>query len=110
MKLQAMPDHSIRTYHELADEDRSGLAAQVVGQKERVRARLQGVRHVLPVTSGKGGVGKSFLSACLAAALPGLGWKTGLLDADLNGASTRRILGVTPGGLETAGDAVRPVW
>ena len=90
------------TFHpEMTEDDRSGLAAQVLGQRERVRARLAGVRHLLPVTSGKGGVGKSFIAACLAAALADCDWKVGLLDADLNGASTRRLLGVRPGGLKT---------
>lgn len=108
MKLHAMSERTIRTYHELAEEDRSGMAVQVGEQRARVRARLTGVRHLVPVTSGKGGVGKSFVSACLAAALRALGHETGLLDADLNGASTRRLLGVPPGRLIMKEGAVVP--
>ena len=108
MKLHAMSEPTIRTYHELAEGDRSGMAVQVGEQRERVRARLAAVRHLLPVTSGKGGVGKSFVSACLAAALRTLGHTTGLLDADLNGASARRLLGVPPGQLVMKEGAVVP--
>lgn len=108
MKLHAMSERAIRTYHELAEDDRSGMAVQVAEQRERVRARLAGVRHLVPVTSGKGGVGKSFVSACLAAALRALGHQTGLLDADLNGASTRRLLGIPPGRLVMKEGAVVP--
>lgn len=105
-----MSERTIRTYHELAGDDRSGMAIQVGEQRERVRARLARVRHLVPVTSGKGGVGKSFVSACLAAALRALGHATGLLDADLNGASTRRLLGIPPGRLAmTEGAVVPPV-
>jgi len=103
-----MSERSIRTYHELAEEDRSGMAVQVGEQRDRVRARLAGVRHLVPVTSGKGGVGKSFVSACLSAALRALGHRTGLLDADLNGASTRRLLGIPPGQLVMREGAVVP--
>ena len=48
---------------------------------------LPGVKHVIAVASGKGGVGKSTLSASLALSLSGMGAKVGLLDADIYGPS-----------------------
>jgi ATP-binding protein involved in chromosome partitioning len=53
-----------------------------------------GVRHIVAVASGKGGVGKSTVSANLAAAFALTGLKTGLLDADIYGASQPRMMGV----------------
>src|SRR5699024_10134594 len=49
-------------------------------------------RHVLAVGSGKGGVGKSTLSANLAVALARMGRKVGLVDADIYGPSQPRLL------------------
>ena len=55
---------------------------------------LPGVRAVIAVASGKGGVGKSTLSVNLAVALAGMGLRTGLIDADIHGPSLARMLGV----------------
>ena len=54
------------------------------------------VRHIIAVASGKGGVGKSTVAANLAAAFVRLGKKTGLLDADIYGASQPRMMGLRP--------------
>jgi ATP-binding protein involved in chromosome partitioning len=53
------------------------------------------VKHVIAVASGKGGVGKSTVSANLALALAATGAKVGLMDADVYGPSIPTILGIT---------------
>ncbi|MEM9425604.1 MAG: Mrp/NBP35 family ATP-binding protein [Pseudomonadota bacterium] len=58
-------------------------------------AKLPGVKHVVAIASGKGGVGKSTVSANLAVALAARGLKVGLLDADVYGPSQPRMLGVS---------------
>src|SRR5215213_6318538 len=55
---------------------------------------LPGVKHVVAVASGKGGVGKSTVAANLALALQMHGRRVGLLDADIYGPSVPTMLGV----------------
>lgn len=57
------------------------------------RKALPGVAHVIAVGSGKGGVGKSTVSANLAAALAATGARVGLLDGDVYGPNLPRMLG-----------------
>src|SRR6058998_778863 len=83
---------NIRTYHELTEADRSGLADQIGAQRRRVADRLASVRRVVAVLSGKGGVGKSFVTAGLARALARSGRSTGVLDADFNGPTIPALL------------------
>ncbi|HXV36067.1 MAG TPA: P-loop NTPase [Myxococcota bacterium] len=73
-------------------------AAQLVEDVELVRARvaeqLADVERVAIAMSGKGGVGKSAVAVNLACALARRGRRVGLLDADLNGPSVSKMLGL----------------
>ncbi|MGC3980999.1 MAG: iron-sulfur cluster carrier protein ApbC [Steroidobacteraceae bacterium] len=56
---------------------------------------IQGIKNILVVASGKGGVGKSTTAANLALALASDGARVGLLDADIYGPSQARMMGLT---------------
>ena len=80
----------------MTPEERQALTTKLRGG---VRERSKGISldastRVLAVCSGKGGVGKSTLSASLATAFSRLGRRTGILDADVYGHSIPHILGI----------------
>lgn len=97
----------IRTYNEVGPAGES-VPEQVVAQRDRLARRLAAIRAVVAVASGKGGVGKSALTANLAAALASDGLRVGALDSDLNGPSLARMLGVAGSRLAIRDDGVEP--
>jgi Mrp family chromosome partitioning ATPase len=59
------------------------------------RLGRRGVRSIIAIISGKGGVGKSFVTSMLASELKRRGYEVGVLDADLTGPSIAKVLGVS---------------
>lgn len=72
-------------------------------------ARIDGVRHVIAVASGKGGVGKSTVAANLALALAADGSKVGILDCDLYGPSLALMFGATEKPLADDNNNILPI-
>ena len=97
-----------RTYGQVEHDTGSELLEQVLDQRDRLSARLERVGTIVAIASGKGGVGKSVVTANLAAALATRGHRVGVLDADLNGPSLARMLGVTHKSLEDGDEGVVP--
>src|ERR1044071_3131534 len=77
----------------LSDEEK-GTLQQTLGRKKLPQGALAKVKNVICVSSGKGGVGKSTMTANLAAALTAEGHPSGALDCDVYGYSIPRMLGV----------------
>jgi ATP-binding protein involved in chromosome partitioning len=77
--------------------------------RSRIRAGTAGIERTLAVMSGKGGVGKSAVAVNLAVALAQSGSRVGLLDADLNGPSVAKMLGLRGQPVRVSGAGIRPV-
>ena len=78
------------------------------GQATPAKLPIAGVKHLIAVGSGKGGVGKTTVSVNLAIALARLGYKTGLMDADVYGPNVPLMMGVNqpPGAV---GERIQPL-
>ena len=91
----------------------AGAATDGGGQGPKKAAQppleVKGVKHIVAVASGKGGVGKSTVSANLAVALAMRGLKVGLLDADVYGPSQPRMLGVSGRPSSPDGQTILPL-
>lgn len=88
-------DSAMKTYHDIEGDGGSDILGQVEAQQASVVASLGGVRHLLAVGSGKGGVGKSTVTMALAQAFRAAGRSVAILDADFNGPCQAHL-----GGLE----------
>lgn len=82
--------------------EKSGKTREDVEREEQEESKIEKakenpgshVKHVIAVMSGKGGVGKSYVTASLAVALNKKGYKVAILDADITGPSIPKMFGV----------------
>ena len=95
---------TVMTKHELDElraQIKSGMSTSTEAQGANSamppginRLEQKGIRNVVAIMSGKGGVGKSFVTGFLAVQLARLGYKVGILDADVTGPSIAKMFGL----------------
>lgn len=84
----------MKTYSDLRGDGGSQIVEQLVDLKQSIKRSLAGVRTIVGIGSGKGGVGKSTLTMQLALSLAHRGFNAAILDADFNGPSIARMAGL----------------
>ncbi len=85
-----------------------GPAAPAAGTPRQAAQSVPGVKHLIAVASGKGGVGKSTTAVNLALGFQALGLKAGIMDADIYGPSQPRLLGLK-GRPDVSGKTLKPM-
>jgi len=85
-------------FSSMTEEERQKLTKRLLAKyqssEEEDQPSTQFVKHIVCIASGKGGVGKSTVTVNLAAILADMGYKVGVLDADVYGFSIPRMMGV----------------
>jgi len=76
---------------------------------DKIKKNIANIKHVITVLSGKGGVGKSTVSANLALALSKQGYQTGLLDSDFHGPTIPTLLGMEDASITQTIEGLQPV-
>ena len=98
----------MKTYTQLPGDAGSNIIGQVNDQHTRLKKRLSFIEHTVAIMSGKGGVGKSAITANLATALTQMGCSVGVVDADINGPTIAKMMGVRNATLEYTASGVIP--
>ncbi|MGE5593254.1 MAG: Mrp/NBP35 family ATP-binding protein [Betaproteobacteria bacterium] len=91
---QAAADGTCPLQHEKAQGDKVNPDKAKSAIEKLPQSQFNDIRHVVAVMSGKGGVGKSSVTALLATAFAREGYKAGVLDADITGPSIPRMFGI----------------
>ena len=88
---------------------RQAAASAQAGAGAKPVQAVPGVKHIIAVASGKGGVGKSTIAVNLALGLQAIGLKVGIVDADIYGPSQPRLLGISGKPQVANGKVIKPM-
>jgi len=94
---------------ETRDQMQKQSQEKLLEEHKLISEKLRKIRYVVVIMSGKGGVGKTTVSINLASALALNGLQVGVLDADLHGPNTAKMLGIEQGGPKVTENGILPM-
>jgi Mrp family chromosome partitioning ATPase len=95
-----------KRFNIMADQSRT---EEMREQEERLKSNLSRIKNTVIVLSGKGGVGKTTFAVNLAYGLSENHYKVGLIDADIHGPNTAKMLGIEDEKLYSNGKMIEPI-
>jgi ATP-binding protein involved in chromosome partitioning len=102
-KSQSNDEKEARTQMQKQAQERLSEENKIISEK------MKKVRYVVVILSGKGGVGKTTVSINLATALALNGLRVGVLDADIHGPNTAKMLGINQSGPSVTENGILPM-
>lgn len=106
LKLEGVTDVKV-IFGVMSEEEKKAIFANGMPELPKLN-KFNAVKKVIAVLSGKGGVGKSSVTALLAIELARAGKKVGILDADITGPSVPKLFGLPAGGLRGSDQGILP--
>jgi Mrp family chromosome partitioning ATPase len=98
----------MKKYSDLQGNDASKISEQVAEKASALACRMENISRKIAIVSGKGGVGKSVVTALFAKYLVSTGATVGVLDADINGSSISNLLGATQNAVQKTDNGYKP--
>ena len=79
-------------------------------EDKRIEETLLKIKHKIAILSGKGGTGKTTVTVNIAQTLSNMGYKVGVLDADITGPNVPLMFGVEDDQMSSEDNKIIPVW
>lgn len=108
-RISSVPRTGSSQQQQRQPRDLRKVQQQVQAIDTKIQLKMRKIKYKVAILSGKGGVGKSFVSSNLAMAIAAMGKSVGIVDVDFHGPSVPKMLGVRGQALAADNEGINPV-